>query len=133
MKSICLVHYCPWPADTGTKIEMMKHLNVLKDLGSCTIACTRVKPAGFGWTTEAEAALREQEEEDAVDEGKVVLVATLDLAGAFDTVDHGILVDKLARTCGVVGAANDLLKDYLNGRRQRVRKRDEKSQWQDSP
>lgn len=60
MKSICLVHYCPWPADTGTKVEMMKHLNVLKDLGSCTIACTRVKPAGFGWTTEAEAALREQ-------------------------------------------------------------------------
>lgn len=60
MKSIVLVPYCPLPANTGTKVEMMKHLNVLKGLGECTIASARRKPVGFGWTTETEAALRDQ-------------------------------------------------------------------------
>ncbi len=60
MKSICLVPYCPWPADTGTKVEMMKHLHLLNSLGTCTIASARGKPVGFGWTSEAESELRSQ-------------------------------------------------------------------------
>lgn len=60
MKSVCLTPYCPWPADTGTKVEMMKHLNVLKGLGQCTIVSARRKPVGFGWTHETEAALQDQ-------------------------------------------------------------------------
>ena len=32
-----------------------------------------------------------------MDEGKTVLVASLDLAGAFDTVDREILVNKLSK------------------------------------
>lgn len=60
MKSIVLVPYCPWPADTGTKVEMMKHLSVLRELGPCTIASARGKPVGFGWSREACTALTGQ-------------------------------------------------------------------------
>jgi hypothetical protein len=60
VKSVCLTPYCPWPADTGTKMEMMKHLNVLKGLGKCTIASARRKPVGFGWTSETETAMQDQ-------------------------------------------------------------------------
>lgn len=57
MKSICLVPYCPWPPDTGTRVEMMKSLNILRGLGPCTLASARRRPVGFGWTPEAEQAL----------------------------------------------------------------------------
>lgn len=60
MRSVCLVPYCPWPANTGTKVEMMKHLEVLKKLGPCMIASARGKPVGFGWTDEAIHDLRAQ-------------------------------------------------------------------------
>eukprot|EP00660_Eupelagonema_oceanica_P019364 gene19364-biopygen24183 len=47
------------------------------------------------------------------DEGGVAMVASADLAGAFDTLDRTILVDKLKKTCGVTGAAADLIESYL--------------------
>jgi len=58
MKTLCLVPYCPWPATTGTKVEMMKHLQVLRDLGQCTIVSARSKPVGFGWTDRTMADLQ---------------------------------------------------------------------------
>jgi len=39
---------------------MMKHLNVLRELGPCCIASARRKPVGFGWTEEAFAELSNQ-------------------------------------------------------------------------
>lgn len=60
MKIIALVPYCPWPADTGTRVEMMKHLDVLREMGECTIVSARSKPVGFGWTPAAIAALQER-------------------------------------------------------------------------
>jgi hypothetical protein len=57
MKSVVLLPYCPWPPDTGTRIEMMKHLEVLRELGECRLASARGWPVGFGWTDEAIAAL----------------------------------------------------------------------------
>jgi glycosyltransferase involved in cell wall biosynthesis len=50
MKSVVLVPYCPLPADTGGKVEMLKHLHVLKELGACTILSAGGKPVGTGWT-----------------------------------------------------------------------------------
>lgn len=60
MKSLALVPYCPWPSDTGTKVEMMKHLDVLLGLGQCTILSARQRPVGFGWTDEASQVLRDK-------------------------------------------------------------------------
>lgn len=59
MRSVCLVPYCPWPMDTGTRVEMMKHLNILRSLGPCTIASARGRPVGFGWTQTAVESLKD--------------------------------------------------------------------------
>ena len=47
------------------------------------------------------------------------LCVFVDLAKAFDTVDHGLLLDVLERV-GFRGAAYTLLESYLNNRKQRV-------------
>ena len=51
---------------------------------------------------------------------KPTLITFLDLAKAFDTVDHEILLDKLY-CIGMRGQAIDLLSSYLNDRYQRVK------------
>ena len=58
MKSLVILPYSPWPVNTGTKIEMMKHLDVLKELGECTIVSAKTRPVGFGWTDEAVSAMQ---------------------------------------------------------------------------
>lgn len=58
MKIIILTPYSPWPANTGTKIEIMKHLDLLKEIGECTIVSAKGKPVGFGWTDESQTALK---------------------------------------------------------------------------
>uniref|UniRef100_UPI0040564A1B glycosyltransferase family protein n=1 Tax=Candidatus Electrothrix sp. TaxID=2170559 RepID=UPI0040564A1B len=53
MKSVALVPYCPFPADSGGKVEMWKHLEVLRSLGQCTIASAATRPVGMGWQVSA--------------------------------------------------------------------------------
>lgn len=69
MKSTVLLPYCVWPADTGGKVEMQKHLEVLRQLGKCRIVSASKKPVGAGWTPDRlaqaaedgyEVVLREQ-------------------------------------------------------------------------
>ena len=60
MKSVVLFPYCPWPANSGTNVELFKHLEVLKELGTCCIASARSRPVGGGWTPEAIKHLKEQ-------------------------------------------------------------------------
>eukprot|EP00662_Eupelagonemidae_sp_cell21_P003516 gene3516-biopygen117791 len=66
-------------------------------------------------------------------DGQVVLVASLDLAGAFDTLDRELLVQKLRKTCGVTEAAAELIDHYLSHRRQRVKKQEERGDWKENP
>jgi len=52
MKSVVLTPYCPLPSDTGGKTEMWKHLDLLQNMGDCTIVSAAARPVGMGWTAE---------------------------------------------------------------------------------
>ena len=56
----------------------------------------------------------------ALDKGQCVLLILLDLSAAFDTIDHGILLERLVRYVGVTGSALQWFKDYLTDRKQNV-------------
>jgi len=64
-----------------------------------------------------------------VDEGKAVNVFYLDFSKAFDTVSHGIRLEKLAAH-GLDGCTHHWIKNWLNGRAQRVVVNGVKSSWQ---
>ena len=51
---------------------------------------------------------------------EVTLLVTLDLSAAFDTVDHGILIDRLNKDVGIQGKALDWFKSYLTNRSQQI-------------
>jgi len=58
---------------------------------------------------------------DAVDRDDTAMFVLLDLSAAFDTVDHGILLERLQVTFGVDNSALAWFRSYLAGRRQYVR------------
>ena len=64
-----------------------------------------------------------------LDKGKAVDVAYLDMSKAFDTVSHKILLAKLAAR-GLDGHRLCWVKDWLDGRAQRVVVNGVKSSWQ---
>ncbi|KAK4828655.1 hypothetical protein QYF61_000303 [Mycteria americana] len=64
-----------------------------------------------------------------VDEGKAVDVVYLDISKAFDTVSHSILLEKLAAH-GLDGCTLCWVKNWLDGRAQRVVVNGVKSSWQ---
>ena len=49
-----------------------------------------------------------------------MLLILLDISAAFDTIDHGILLECLARYVGVTGSALQWFKDHLADRKQSV-------------
>ena len=55
-----------------------------------------------------------------LDKSKPITITFLDLAKAFDTVNHAILLDKLYNY-GIRGKAHALISNYLSNRRQKVR------------
>ena len=65
---------------------------------------------------------------NAVDEGKYTDAVFLDLAKAFDTVDHSILCTKLTYY-GFRGSSYDLMCNYLAQRQQRVLFQSKMSEW----
>ncbi|GAB0177326.1 mitochondrial enolase superfamily member 1 [Grus japonensis] len=64
-----------------------------------------------------------------VDEGKAVDVVYLDFSKAFDTISHSILLEKLA-VCGLDRHTLCWVKNWLDGRAQRVVVNGVKSTWQ---
>ena len=48
--------------------------------------------------------------------GNIVIVVLLDLSAAFDTIDHGILLDKLLKDYGIGGKAIQWIQSYLQSR-----------------
>ena len=63
-----------------------------------------------------------------LDRSKKTLIAFLDLAKAFDTVNHRLLIDKLY-CIGIRGQALDLLDSYLSDRYQKVRLNESESYY----
>jgi len=55
-----------------------------------------------------------------IDQKLGVVVLLIDLSAAFDTVDHGILLNILHRELGIRGTALNWFKSFLSGRTQRV-------------
>src|SRR6218665_1731312 len=55
-----------------------------------------------------------------MDGGHHALLGLLDLSAACDTVDHGILTERLSRTYGICSSARDWISPYLRGRRHGV-------------
>ena len=58
---------------------------------------------------------------DAVDRDDTVMLVLIDLSAAFDTVDHGILLERLRVTFGVDNSTLASFRSYLVDRRQHVR------------
>jgi len=52
----------------------------------------------------------------AADRGMVTLVVLLDYSAAFDTVDHGVMLDVLKYRFGLTGSALQWHSNYLSGR-----------------
>ena len=57
----------------------------------------------------------------AIDNGGIALLALLDVSAAFDTVDHDILMHRLAESFGIVGQAHDWISSFVTRRTYSVR------------
>ena len=55
-----------------------------------------------------------------LDKSKPIIATYIDLAKAFDTVNHKLLLDKLEKY-GIRGSVLELIRSYLTGRKQKVR------------
>ena len=56
----------------------------------------------------------------AVDKQQAVILVLLDLAAAFDTVNHDILLQRLHQEMGVYGVPLQWFESYLTGRKQAI-------------
>jgi len=56
---------------------------------------------------------------DAINRGDVLL-GLLDMSAAFDTVDYGVLLERLTSTHGIAGMAHKWIRSYLSDRSKTV-------------
>ena len=60
---------------------------------------------------------------EAADAGSVTLLGLLDLSSAFDTVDHRILLDRLAHDYGIRGRVIRWIESYLESKKRTLKKK----------
>ena len=71
-----------------------------------------------GHSTETALTRVKRDIDMAIDNGKGVILVMLDLSAAFDTIDHGILIQLLEKRCGVTRLAKQWIMWYLEDRKQ---------------
>lgn len=71
-------------------------------------------------STETALAQVQNDFQCAIYNQKAVLLLMLDLSAAFDTVDHGILLQRFAHDFGVKGCVNKWFSSYLENRSMQV-------------
>ena len=67
-------------------------------------------------STETAVAIVHNDIVRATDAGQITALLLLDLSAAFDTVDHGILLDVLSSRFGVSNRVFEWFQSYLTGR-----------------
>ena len=104
-------------------LEKVLHKRLLNFIGKCNIVSD--KQYGFlkGRGTKDALNFIVDKVLNELDESKTIAITFLDLAKAFDTVDHKILLQKLYNY-GIRGNAYELMSSYLTGRLQKVRVND---------
>ncbi len=80
-----------------------------------------------GHSTESALTKIKSDIDQALDRGQGALLVLLDLSAAFDTLDHGILLNRLNRRCGISGNVLNWFRSYLADRVQAVQIGDEHS------
>ena len=55
-----------------------------------------------------------------LDKGRAVILVLLDLSSAFDTIDHGFLIERMQREFGISGSALMWLESYHKDRNNKV-------------
>ena len=66
-----------------------------------------------------------------MDDSKPVLLVSLDLSSAFNTIDHDILLHRLEHWLGITGICRSWFKSYLSQRKLRVKIDEEPSELKD--
>jgi len=73
-----------------------------------------------GTSTETALIRIKSDVERVLNDGDGVLLVLLDLSAAFDTIDHGILTERLCEEVGLQGTALEWIRSYLSDRTQAV-------------
>ena len=101
-------------------LERIVALRLVSQISS--IGADEVLQSGFKSNHSTESALLcvTNDLRRSCDAGHASILILLDLSAAFDTIDHDILLDGLKSFLGIIGAALDWFKSYLQGRSQCV-------------
>jgi hypothetical protein len=73
-----------------------------------------------GHSTESAILKIKADVDEILDSGDAVLLVSLDMSAAFDTVDHNVLLSRLEEYAGVKGSALQWMRSYLENRSQAV-------------